>query len=210
MRNREELLERRRKQRARQKKLRPPKPPKPPPSTDDAKAKARALNKLACDKYRASHLEQVRAINRDYYYRHRERLNQQQRDRRARAKQQKQSPFRALRALADVCSVRLLELEHGYVRIEPAPEKKAGPRKEQNQLKAVSAATKGVLGWYGASEGQAQSALPRAYDPLERDRGVRGLQSQKICRVYATLLQPAPRQARRNSAQESCAKQGMD
>ena len=156
MRNREELLERRRKQRARQIKLRPP---KPPPSTDDAKAKARALNKLACDKYRASHLEQVRAINRDYYHRHRERLTQQQRDRRARAKQQKQSPFRALRALADVCASRLLELEHGYAKIEPAPEK-AGPRKEQNQSKTVPSSLQGVLGWYGAREGPKSSTLP--------------------------------------------------
>ena len=66
--NREELLKRKREKRARQKKkLRPP---KPPPSTDDAKAKARALNKEACNRYRASHLEQVRAINRDYYHRH--------------------------------------------------------------------------------------------------------------------------------------------
>ena len=114
--NREELLKRKREQRARQKKLRPPKPPKPPP-TDEAKAKARAQNKEACDRYRASHLEQVRAINRDYYHRHREKITQQQRDRRARAKQQRQNPFWALRALADVCSARLLEFNHGYAKI---------------------------------------------------------------------------------------------
>ena len=99
--NREELLKSKREQRARQKKLRPSKPPKPPP-TDDAIAKARALNKEACDRYRASHLEQVRAINRDYYHRHQEKITQQQRDRRVRAKQKKQNPFRAFRALADV------------------------------------------------------------------------------------------------------------
>lgn len=125
MRNREELLRRKREQRARQKKLRPPEPPKLPP-TDEAKAKARALNKLACDKYWASHLEQVRAINRDYYHRHRQKITQQQQNRRARAKQRKQS-FRALRALADVCSTCLIELEHA----QPV-EEKAGPRAEQN------------------------------------------------------------------------------
>ena len=82
MKNREELLERKCKQRAARKKLRPPKPPKPAPTDDaKAKAKARALNKEACDRYRTSHLEQVLAINRDYYHRHRERITQQQRDR---------------------------------------------------------------------------------------------------------------------------------
>ena len=137
MKNREELLKRKREQRARQKKPKPPRPPKPAP-TPEEKAKSRALNKQACNKYRASHLEQVRAINRDYYHRHRERITQQQRDRRARTKQKRQqTPFRALRALADVCSVRLLELEHGYAKIEPASEKKAGPRKEQGQSETL-------------------------------------------------------------------------
>ena len=88
MKNTEELLKRKREQRARQKKPKPPRPPKPAP-TPEEKAKARALNKEACDRYRASHLEQVRAINRDYYNRHRERITQQQRDRRALAKQKK-------------------------------------------------------------------------------------------------------------------------
>ena len=66
---------------------------------------------------------QVRAINRDYYHRHRERIVQQQRDRRA----AKKNPFRSLRALADVCTVRLIELEHGYARAAQ-DEEKAGPR----------------------------------------------------------------------------------
>ena len=123
MKNREELLKRKREQRARQKKLRPPKPPKPPPTSEE-KAKARQLNKKACEKYRASHLEQVRALNRDYYHRHREKITQQQRNRRALAKQRKQNPFRALRALADVCSQRLIELEHRYAK--PAEEETAG------------------------------------------------------------------------------------
>ena len=124
MRNREELLKRKREQRARQKKLKPPRPPKPAP-TPEQKAKARALNKEACDRYRASRLSQVRAINRDYYHRHRERIVQQQRDRRALAKQKKQNLFRQLRALADVCTVRFIELDHGYAK---AAEEEAGPR----------------------------------------------------------------------------------
>ena len=74
------------------------------------------------------YLAQIRYLNRDYYHRNRERIVQQQRDRRARVQQNKQtpSPFRKLRALADVCAARLLELNHGYARIEPAPDK-AGP-----------------------------------------------------------------------------------
>ena len=172
--HREELLERKRKQEAARKKLRPPKPP----PTDEAKAKAqvRALNKEACDRYRASHLEQVRAINLDYYHRHRERLTQQQRDRRARAKQQRQTSFRALRALADVCAARLLELDHGYAKIEPTPEK-AGPREEQAQPEILQAMMQSVHRWHSTGEGPEPSALPRTHHPYERIGRVPGLQS---------------------------------
>ena len=124
MRNKERVLKQKREKRAAQKKLKPPKPPKPPPTPEQI-AKARELNRLACNRYRAKHLSQVRALNRDYYHRHRDRIVQQQRDRRAR-NQQTPSPFRKLRALADVCAARLLELDHGYARIAPAPDK-AGP-----------------------------------------------------------------------------------
>ena len=108
LRNKEEISKRKREQRAAKKKLKAPKPPKPPPTPEQI-AKARELNRLACNRYRAGHLSQVRAPNRDYYHRHRERIVQQQRDRRARVRQTKQ-PFRKLRALADVCAARLLEL----------------------------------------------------------------------------------------------------
>ena len=118
MKNKERVLQQKREKRAAQKKL---KPPKPPPTPEEI-AKARELNRLACNRYRAKHLSQVRALNRDYYHRHRERIVQQQRVRRARNKQTP-SPFRKLRALADVCAARLLELDHGYARIAPAPDK---------------------------------------------------------------------------------------
>ena len=124
LKNKEEISKRKREQRAAQKKLKPPKPPKPPPTPEEI-ARARELNRLACNRYRAGHLSQVRALNRDYYHRHRDRIVQQQRDRRARNRQTP-SPFRKLRALADVCAARLLELDHGYARIAPAPDK-AGP-----------------------------------------------------------------------------------
>ena len=124
LKNKEEISKRKREQRAAKKKLKPPKPPKPPPTPEQI-ARARELNRLACNRYRAGHLSQVRALNRDYYHRHRERIVQQQRDRRARNRQTPSS-FRKLRALADVCAARLLELEHGYARIAPAPDK-AGP-----------------------------------------------------------------------------------
>ena len=122
MKNKERVLQQKRDRRAAQKKL---KPPKPPPTLEQI-ARARELNRLACNRYRAGHLSQVRALNRDYYHRHRERIVQQQRDRRARVRQTEQQPFRKLRALADVCAARLLELEHGFTRIAPAPDK-AGP-----------------------------------------------------------------------------------
>ena len=126
LKNKERVLQQKREKRAAQKKLKPPKPPKPPPTPEEI-ARARELNRLACNRYRAGHLSQVRALNRDYYHRHCERIVQQQRIRRARNRQTPPSPFRKLRALADVCAARLLELDHGYARIAPAPQEKAGP-----------------------------------------------------------------------------------
>ena len=111
-------------------KLKPPRPPKPAPTPEQI-AQKREANRLACNRYRATRLAQIRHLNRDYYHRHREQIVQQQRDRRARNRQIKESPFRKLRALADVCASRLLELEHGYARIEPTPPKK-GPREKKN------------------------------------------------------------------------------
>ena len=125
LKNKERIAKQKREQRAAQKKLKPPKLPKPPPTPEEI-ARARELNRQACNRYRAGHLSQVRALNRDYYRRHRDRIVQQQRIRRARNRQTP-SPFRKLRALADVCAARLLELEHGYARIAPAPQEKAGP-----------------------------------------------------------------------------------
>ena len=124
--NKERVLQQKREKRAAKKKLQPPKPPKPPPTPEQI-ARARELNRLACNRYRAGHLAQVRALNRKYYHQHRDKIVQQQRDRRARNRQIP-SPFRKLRALADVWAARLLELDHGYARIAPAPqENKTGP-----------------------------------------------------------------------------------
>ena len=124
--NKERLLQQKRDKRAAQKKVKPPKPPKPAP-TPEQTAQAREANRLACHRYRAKNAAYVRLLNRDYYHRHREQITQQQRDRRARDRQIKESPFRKLRALADVCAARWLELQHGYTPIEP---KKAGPREK--------------------------------------------------------------------------------
>ena len=117
LKNKERVLQQKRERRAAKKKLKPPRPPKPAP-TPEQKPKAREANRLACNRYRATHSDQVRSLNRDYY----------QRDRRARVRQN--NPFRKLRALADVCAARLLEVEHGYARIEPAPKNKEGPREK--------------------------------------------------------------------------------
>ena len=127
LKHRERIAEQKREKRAAQKKLKPPKPPKPPPTPEQI-ARARELNRLACNRYRAGHSEQVRAVNRKYYHRNRDKIVQQQRDRRARNRQTSPSPFQKLRALADVCAAKLLELDHGYAKIAPAPqEKKTGP-----------------------------------------------------------------------------------
>ena len=140
LKNKDKLLQRKRDQRAAQKKRKPPRPPKPAP-TPEQKAKAREANRLACNRYRATHLAQVRHVNRDYYHLNHERITQQQRNRRARDRQNKQTPFRKLRALADVCAARLLELEHGYARIEPVQKKKRGtPRKTRSTKSGIGSA----------------------------------------------------------------------
>ena len=126
--NKERLLQQKRERRAAQKKVKPPKPPKPAP-TPEQEAQAREANRLACLRYRTKNAAYVRLLNRDYYHRHREQIAQQQRDRRARARQRTESPFRKLRALADVCAARLLELQYGYARIEPTTQKE-GPREK--------------------------------------------------------------------------------
>ena len=151
--HREEILRKKREQRAAQKLLKPPKPKPPkPPQTEEEKARKRELNRLACNRYRAKHLPQVRLVNRRYYHRNRDHIVQQQRDRRAKIRQNPTpSPFRKLRALADVCTARLLELEHGFSRIEPAPQKdETGSRKKQSQPKRVPTAKNGFSGRDGA------------------------------------------------------------
>ena len=125
LKHRERIAKQKREQRAARKQLKPPKPSKPPP-TPEQLAKARELNRLACHRYRATHGDQVRALNRKYYHQHRDQIVQQQRDRRARDRQTP-DPFRKLRDLADVCAAKVLELEHGYTRIAPAPQEKTGP-----------------------------------------------------------------------------------
>ena len=124
LKNKEKILQQKRAKRAAQKKLKSPKPPKPAP-TPEQETKARAANQAACQRYRTKNAAFVRLCNRDYYRRHREHLTQLQRDRRAKQRQARESPFRKLRALADVCATRLLELNYGYAPIEP---KTAGPR----------------------------------------------------------------------------------
>ena len=156
--NKERLLQQKREKRAAQKKPKPPRPPKPPPTPVQV-AKAREANRLACLRYRRKNLERIRGLNRDYYHRHRDQIVQQQRDRRARDQETRESPFRQLRALADVCAARLLELEHGYARIEPKKEK-AGSLKKQVEPKAVSGTTICVRQWDRGSEGPASSTLP--------------------------------------------------
>ena len=134
-RNKDEILKRARERRAAKKKHQPPRPISPAPTPGQI-AKRRELNNQACHRYWATHLTQVRYINRVYYHRDRDRIVQQQRNRRTMAKQNKQNPdpFRKLRALADVCSARLIELDHGYTR----EKEEAGPPKKCGKPKAVS------------------------------------------------------------------------
>ena len=101
--NREAILKRKQQRRAAKKKQ------QLPPSPEQIE-RQKELNRQACNRYRASHLEKVRAINRAYYHLNREKIVRQQRDRRALAKKKKQNPFRKLQELAQVCSDRLSRL----------------------------------------------------------------------------------------------------
>ena len=164
VRNREWVLQQKREKRAARKLLNPPKPkpPKPPPSEEE-KARKRELNRLACNRYRAKHLPQVRSVNRRYYHRNRDHIVQQQRERRALVRQNRQnpSPFRKLRALADVCAARLLEVDHGFSRIEPTPQKdETGSREKQTAPKAVPSAKNGLCRRVGMESGTKSSSLP--------------------------------------------------
>ena len=112
-------------------------------------ARTRALNKEACYRCRATHLAKVRYINRVYYHRNRDRIVQQQRERRALAKQNKQnkqnpSPFRKLRALADVCSARWIELDHGYARKEEKAEPPQNRASQGRYRERKNAAVDGI------------------------------------------------------------------
>ena len=166
--NKERLLQQKREKRAAQKKVKPPKPPKPAP-TPEQEARARELNRLACLRYRTKNAAYVRLLNRDYYHKHREQIVQQQRDRRAQARQRTESPFRKLRALADVCSSRLLELNYGYASIAP---KKTGPRGQQTVPKTVSETSVCIRKRDRKSKGPPSPTLPPAHGKLESQRGV--------------------------------------
>ena len=168
LKNKEKILRQKRDKRAAQKKVKPPKPPKPAP-TPEQTAQAREYNRLACLRYRTKNAAFVRLLNRDYYHKHREQIVQQQRDRRARERQTRESPFRKLRALADVCAARLLELNYGYTPLAP---KKAGPREKQASTKTVSTATTSGGQWDREYKGPQPSTLPRAHGSHESQRRV--------------------------------------
>ena len=162
VRNREWVLQQKREKRAIRKLLNPPKP-KPPkqPPTEEQIARKRELNRLACNRYRAKHLPQVRSVNRKYYHRNRDHIVQQQRERRARYRQTPSpSPFRKLRALADVCTAKLIEEQHGFSPIEPTPKKvETRSREKQSEPKIVSTAINVHCGRDGAGAGPKPSTV---------------------------------------------------
>ena len=148
LRKKDEILRRKRGRWAALRKPKPPPQPKPVP-TPEQKARTRELNPHACNRYRATHLAQVRYIYRVYYHRNRNRIVQQQRDRRA----AKKNPFRQLRALADLCSQLLIELDHGYAR-KREEEEGAGQKQGVATSTAISTAKASGRGRDRGGEGQ--------------------------------------------------------
>ena len=127
MRKKERVLQQKRERRAALRKLKPSRPPKPAP-TPEQKAKAREANRLACNRYRATHLTQVLHLIGTITTGTASELYSNSGTVVPGIVRTSKPLSRKLRALADVCAARLLELEHGYARIEPAQEK--GPREK--------------------------------------------------------------------------------
>ena len=162
--NKDLIFKRKRERHAAQKKQRTPRP-KPPAPTPEQIARTRSLNKEVCQRYRATHLAQVRFINRVYYHKNRERIVQQQRDRRAARK----NPFGQLCALADVCSERLYELNHG-----PASEEETRPPT------AVSSPKECGCGRHRECEGLWPPTILQANHPSQGRGRIRGLQTAQV------------------------------
>ena len=78
----DEILKWNRERRAAKKKQKPPRP-KPPPPSPEKVARTRELSWQACNRYRDTHLAQVRLMNRIYYHKNRKKIVQQQRNKRA-------------------------------------------------------------------------------------------------------------------------------
>ena len=70
--NREAILKRKQQHPAAKKKQQQPRPKRPPSPKQTVRRKE--LNRQACNRYRDSHHEKVRAINRTYYHSNRERI----------------------------------------------------------------------------------------------------------------------------------------
>ena len=192
--NKDLILKRKRERHAAQKKQRPPRP-KPPAPTPEQITRTRALNKKACQGYRATHLAQVRFINRVYYHKNRERIVQQQRDRRAARK----NPFGQLCALADVCSERLYELNHG-----PASEEETRPPT------AVSSPKECGCGRHRGCEGLWPPTILQANHPSQGRGRMRGLQTAQVPGRTAALSHHASGATGGNQTQELDSTKGLE
>ena len=164
-RNKDEILKRKGERCAAQRKPKPQRP-KPAPTPEQIE-RTRELNRQACNRSRATHLAQVRFNNRVHHHRNRELIVQQQRERRALARKTKhQSPFPKLRALADVCSQRLYELNHGPA----SEEKETRPPKKSGKPTAVSSPKECGRGRHRRGKGPWPPTILRANRPSQRPR----------------------------------------
>ena len=195
--HKEEILKRKRERRAAQKKQRVQRP-KPAPTPEQI-ARTRELNRQACYQYRATHLAQVCLINWIYYHRNRDQIVHQQREQRALAKQNKQtpSPFQKLLALADLCSQRLIELDHGYAR----KEEEVGPQKNRASQRRYQEEKNAAMD--GIEQVRAHNCQ-RYYDRIDRLKATgqyeafKKKKSQEGLRRYHTMSEEQRNEVRHN------------
>ena len=183
--NREAILKRKQQHPAAKKKQQQPRP-KLPPSPEQT-VRRKELNRQACNRYRDSHREKVRAINRTYYHSNGERIVWQQHECGANAK----NPFRELRALAQVCTEQLRSLYH-----VPTSQK-------IGTTPTIQGEEENSCGRDGRHEGHQPTAILGKDSPTQGEGRIRNIQETQSDRGKATLSQYVRRPTGRSVLEKS-------
>ena len=183
--NREAILKRKQQHPAAKKKQQQPWPKLPP--SPKLTVRRKELNRQACNRYRDSHREKVRAINRTYYHSNRERIVWQQRESGANAK----NPFGKLPALAQVCTEQLRSLYH-----VPTSQK-------IGTTPTIQGEEENSCGRDGGHEGHQQTVISGKDSPTPDGGRIRNIQETQSDRGRATLSKYVRRPTGRSVPEKS-------